>query len=87
MNAVRYLNETWNVYTGGVAAAITRKRTHSSTPQGRYEAEFAELLIARRFLKNDGPTKAFITEMETSSMGFLCQRLVLVLYPEASVSF
>ena len=64
VNAVRYLNEIWTVYTGGVAAAIARKWSHLTTPQGRYGAEFAELSNKRRFSKNDGPTKACITETE-----------------------
>ena len=68
VKAVRYLNETWIAYIGGVAAAITRKWSHSTTPQGRYGAEFAELSITRRFSKNDGPTKARITEMETAAV-------------------
>ena len=63
-NAIRYLNIMWDVYTGGVAAA---KWSHSTTPQGRYGAEFVELSIARWFSKNGGTTKARITETERAT--------------------
>ena len=59
-----YPNETWVVYTEGVATAIT---SHSAIPQGRYGADFAEFSIMRRFSKNGGAIKARSAETERAT--------------------
>ena len=66
-NAMHYLNKTWVVNTGGVAAATTWKLSLSAILQGRYGAEFAEFSMVKHIFQNGGVTEARITETERAA--------------------
>ena len=63
-NTVHNLNETWVVYTGDIAVAMTQKWSNSFEPQWQYGAELTALLIAGQFLDNGSGTKARVLVVE-----------------------
>ena len=60
---MHYLNETWVVYTAGVAAEMKPLSHTTRKIRGRVRG----ILIARRFSKNGGAIKAHSTETERAT--------------------